>query len=340
MSAMGAAAPVTSRLFGLDRRAWVIPVLATLAVATSIATLGLGAVRVPFPHSVAALLGHASADDVDIIRHYELPRVILAWLVGGGLAISGAVIQGVIRNPLAAPDIIGVTKGAGLAAVTALLLWPSTSVYQLPVASFVGGFLAIAVVYVAAYRGGASPVRLALVGIAVSAVCEAIIRLLLVKNVSGIAEALTWLTGSLAGRQMTEVWQILPWMVILIPVTFLFARRLDVLGLGDDMAAGLGEHVEHLRRLTLLLGVMLASAAVAVGGTIAFIGLIAPHMARRLVGSRHTVLIPASGLLGAFLLLVADAVGRGAHPPVEIPAGLITALIGGPYFLYLLSRSV
>src|SRR5204863_10185613 len=141
------------------------------------------AVRVPFPRSLMALSGHGPADQMHLVRTYELPRGLLCWLVGGGVAVSGTVIQGVIRNQLAAPDIIGVTKGAGLAAVSAILLWPSTSALELPVASFIGGFAAILVVYVAAYRGGASPVRLALVGIAVSAACESIIRLLLVKNV-------------------------------------------------------------------------------------------------------------------------------------------------------------
>jgi iron complex transport system permease protein len=334
------AAPPIAVLERPSRRNRVIPVLFVLALLASVFTLGLGAVRVPFPHSIMALLGHGTADQIDIIRTYELPRVLLCWLVGGGLAVSGAVIQGVIRNPLAAPDIIGVTKGAGLAAVGAILLWPTTSALELPIAAFVGGFVAVAIVYVAAYRGGASPVRLALVGIAVSFVCEAFIRLLLIKNVTAIGEALTWLTGSLAGRGMREVYEVAIWMAVLVPVSMLVARRLDVIGLGDDMAAGLGERVEHLRRLLLLLGVMLAAAAVAVGGTILFLSLIAPHMARRLVGSRHALLIPASFLLGSLLLLIADAIGRGADPPVEIPAGLVTAIIGAPYFLYLLSRSV
>lgn len=334
------AAPALAVLQRRSRRSLVIPILLVLAVAMSFATLGVGSYRVWFPDSLLALFGHGSADQVNIVRTYELPRVLLCWLVGGGLAVSGAVIQGVIRNPLAAPDIIGVTKGAGLAAVAAILVWPSTNPLELPVASFVGGFLAILIVYVAAYRGGASPIRLALVGIAVSAVCEAFIRLLLIKNVTAIGEALTWLTGSLAGRGMREVYEISVWMAVLVPAAFFVSRRLDVIGLGDDLAAGLGERVEHLRRVLLLLGVALAAAAVAVGGTILFLSLIAPHMARRLVGSRHALLIPASFLIGSLLLLVADAIGRGADPPIEIPAGLITAIIGAPYFLYLLSRSV
>jgi iron complex transport system permease protein len=340
VSTFEAAAPTISVLEKPSRRGLVIPILFVLCVLASIFTLGLGGVRVPFPHSITALFGHGSADQVNVIRTYELPRVLLAWLVGGGLAVSGAVIQGVIRNPLAAPDIIGVTKGAGLAAVVAILVYPSTSALELPVAAFIGGFAAVAVVYAAAYRGGASPVRLALVGVAVTFVCEAIIRLLLVKNVTAIGEALTWLTGSLANRGMREVYEVGIWMAVLLPTSFLVGRRLDVIGLGDDMAAGLGERVEHLRRLLLLLGVLLCSSAVSVGGTVLFVSLIAPHMARRLVGSRHARLIPASFLLGALLLLIADAIGRGADAPIEIPAGLITAIIGAPYFLYLLSRSV
>jgi ABC-type Fe3+-siderophore transport system permease subunit len=340
MSTFEAAAPTIAALERPSRRHLVIPVLALLAFLISVGTIGLGAVRVPFPHSIEALFGHGTADQIDIIRTYELPRVLLSWLVGGGLAVSGAVIQGVIRNPLAAPDIIGVTKGAGLAAIAAILIWPSTNTLELPAASFVGGFLAILIVYLAAYRGGASPVRLALVGVAVSAVCEALIRLLLIKNLQYIGAALTWLAGSLAGRGMQEVYEIAVWMGILIPLAFFCARRLDVIGLGDDMAAGLGERVEHLRRLLLLLGVAIAASAVAVGGTILFISLIAPHMARRLVGSRHALVIPASFLLGALLLLIADVIGRGAFAPTEIPAGLVTAVIGAPYFLYLLAKAV
>jgi iron complex transport system permease protein len=340
VSALDAAAPTFAVLERRSRRNLVVPVLFVLAVVVSIGTLGVGSYRVYFPDSVLALLGHGSHDQVNIVRTYELPRVLLAWLVGGGLAVSGALVQGVIRNPLAAPDIIGVTKGAGLAAVAALLVYPSTSDLELPLAAFIGGFAAILIVYVAAYRGGASPVRLALVGIAVSSVCETFIRLLLIKHVTAIGTALTWLTGSLAERGMTEVYECAIWMGVLLPLAYLCSRRLDVLGLGDDLAAGLGERVEHLRRILLLLGVGIAAAAVAIGGTILFLSLIAPHMARRLVGARHSLLLPASFLLGALLLLVSDAIGRGIDPPIEIPAGLITALIGGPYFLYLLAKAV
>jgi iron complex transport system permease protein len=198
----------------------------------------------------------------------------------------------------------------------------------------------MAIVYLLAYRKGTTPVRLALVGIAVAATFEAIIRYVMIDKQQAVGTALVWLTGSLAHVDMTTVWEFLPWVLVLVPLCFAYSLKLDLLGLGDDLASGLGVSVERTRRTALLIAVLLASATVAVMGTIAFIGLIGPHIARRLVGSRHAVLLPASAGIGAVLVLVADAIGRGAHPPVEIPAGMITALIGAPYFVYLLSRSL
>jgi ferric citrate transport system permease protein len=319
----------------------VIGTLSALCLLAAFVTLGLGSVRVPEPHAIEALFGHGTADQIRTIRTYELPRVLMAILVGSALAVSGGVVQGVTRNPLASPEIIGVVKGAALATVALLLLAPLTAIVYLPVAAFVGGVGAMVVVYLVAYRnGGTTPVRLALVGIAVSAFCEAIIRYIMLEQAKGIAHALVWLTGSLAAVDMQSVYQILPWIGVLLPALVFYAYKLDVLGLGDDMAEGLGLPVERTRRTALFLAVLLASACVAVAGSILFIGLIAPHMARRLVGSRHAVLLPAAALLGTLMLLVADAIGRGADPPVELPAGMVTAIIGAPYFVYLLTRSL
>jgi iron complex transport system permease protein len=327
----------------VDRRhsaTTVIVVAFGIGLLVSFATLGLGAVRVPQPDATKALFGFGTIDEVRTVRDFELPRILIAWLAGGSLAIAGAVIQGVIRNPLASPDIIGVTKGAGLAVVVVLLAYPSAAVSYLPAAAFVGGVVAMAIVYLLAYRKGTTPVRLALVGIAVAATFEAIIRYGMIDKQQAVGTALVWLTGSLAHVDMTTVWEFLPWVLVLVPLCFAYSLKLDLLGLGDDLASGLGVSVERTRRTALLIAVLLASATVAVMGTIAFIGLIGPHIARRLVGSRHAVLLPASAGIGAVLVLVADAIGRGAHPPVEIPAGMITALIGAPYFVYLLSRSL
>lgn len=321
------------------RRLLVLPTVAALAFLATVATLGYGGVKIAPWDALPALFGDGSEQHVTVIREYELPRILLAWLVGAGLAVAGAVIQGVIRNPLAAPDVIGITQGAALAASGALVALPALKIYQLPLFAFFGGVAAFGLVYLIAYKRGASPVRLALVGIAVAALCESGIRFLLVREQTEIGSALVWLSGSLAGRDMDAVKQVAPWILILLPLAYLTFRRLDILGLGDELAQGLGEPVERTRRWTLVIAVALASAAVAAGGTIAFVGLIAPHMARRLVGARHALLLPVSAFLGALLVLVADAIGRGTFAPLEIPAGLITAAIGAPYFLYLLMRT-
>lgn len=321
------------------RRLLVLPTVAFLAFAATVLTLGYGGVKILPWDAVPALFGSGTDQQVTVVREYELPRILIAWIVGVGLAVAGAVIQGVIRNPLAAPDIIGITSGAAFAASAGLALVPGIRIYQLPLIAACGGIASFFLVYTIAYRHGTSPVRLALVGIAVSALCDAGIRFLLVRDDTLVSTALIWLSGSLAGRDLDAVKQVAPWFLVLLPLTVLYVRRLDILGLGDEVAQGLGERVERTRRMALLLAVALASVAVAAGGTIGFVGLIAPHMARRLVGARHALLLPTAGFLGALLVLVADALGRGALAPLEIPAGLITAIIGAPYFLYLLMRT-
>ncbi|MFG1908589.1 FecCD family ABC transporter permease [Kribbella sp. NPDC048928] len=313
--------------------------LGVLALVLSVYSLKVGATAVSFGDLAHALAGDRSDQAAAIVLDFQLPRVLLCWLIGTALAVSGAVMQGVIRNPLAAPDIIGVTKGAGFGGMLLLLAIPGVPVLAVVPAAFVGGLAAAGLVYLLAYRRGATPVRIALVGIAVSAAFEAGIRFLLVRNPLDVSAALIWLTGSLFGRSMSAVLEILPWVLVLVPLIVVWARKLDVLGLGDDLAAGLGEPVERTRRLLLLFAVALAAAAVAVAGTIGFVGLIAPHMARRIFGGKHLASIPAAALFGVLLMLFADMIGRGLAPPLEIPAGLVTAVVGGPYFLYLLVKT-
>jgi iron complex transport system permease protein len=334
------AAPGVATRVHTRRPALTLGTLSVLCLAVAFATMGLGAVRVPQPHAIEALFGHGTVDQVRTIRDYELPRILMAFLIGTGLAVSGCVCQGVTRNPLAAPEIIGVVKGAALGSVFLLLAFPTAALSYLPPAAFAGGLGAMVIVYLVSYKDGATtPVRLALVGIAVSAFCEAIIRYVMIDEAHGIGAALVWLTGSLAAIDMKRVWETLPWVAVLVPLVGFYAYRLDLLQLGDDMAHGLGVAVERTRRLTLLFAVLLASVCVAAAGSLLFIGLIAPHMARRLVGSRHAVLLPAAALIGTLMLLVADAIGRGADSPIELPAGMVTAVIGAPYFVYLLTRS-
>lgn len=310
-----------------------------IAIATSLISAGIGAVSLPPGEVVASIFGRGDETAAFIVQQYRLPRIALAWIVGASLALSGAMIQGVVRNPLAAPEIMGVTGGAGLAAGALIMAYPTSQIFTVPIAAFVGGMMASALVYSLAWRQGVSPVRLALVGVAVGAICDSGLKFLLTKFPVEVNVALAWLTGSVWGRGWTEVWGVLPWFALLTPVAYLYARRLDVLGLGEEMAIGLGERIEATRLIVLVVAVALASSSVAVTGTIPFIGLVAPHIARRLVGENHRVVLPASALLGVLLMLLADTIGRGLLPPLEIPAGLITAVLGAPYFLYLLGRT-
>lgn len=303
-----------------------------------IISLGIGAVSISPVEVIAAILGRGESNHAFIIENYRLPRIILALLVGSGLAVSGAVLQGIIRNPLASPDVIGFTKGAGLAAAIVILLFPKSPIYMLPVSAFMGAAVVAVVLYLFSYKQGAKPATLALVGIALGALCHAGIQYLMIKFPIGINAALVWLTGSLWGRSWIHVEGLLPWMISLLPLTYILAVKLDILNLGDSVAEGLGENVKRSRLVLLAVAVALAGSCVAVAGSIGFVGLVAPHMARRLVGARHMLLIPVAAMLGSILVLIADTLGRWILLPVEIPAGLITAIIGAPYFLYLLRK--
>jgi ABC-type Fe3+-siderophore transport system permease subunit len=313
--------------------------LTVTALALTVYSLSVTGTDVPLWPAVRAAFGANNQYKV-LIQQSQLPRVLLCWLVGISLGVAGGVTQAVIRNPLASPEVIGVSKGASVGAAMVLLVLPNAPAALIPIAAFAGGMLAFAAIYVFAYKRGVSPVRLALTGIAIGAVCDSLLRFMLVKWPTNINAALVWMVGSLYGRTRIDLLELLPWVLVLVPLILFYAHRLDVLGLGDDLALGLGERVERTRFITLLLAVSLASAAVAVAGAIGFVGLVAPHIARRLVGGRHLHYLPVSALVGVLLMLAADTVGRGIHPPLDIPAGLVTAFIGGPYFLFLLAKIV
>ncbi|WP_084259533.1 FecCD family ABC transporter permease [Microtetraspora malaysiensis] len=312
---------------------------AGLAVVVTAYSLTVASVPLPFGDVVDALTGRADDALSRLIWDYQIPRIILCWAVGAGLGASGAVLQSVIRNPLASPDVLGVTRGAGVTALFVVLILPATPLSLLPVAALAGGVTVTVVVYTLAYRGGTTPIRLALVGVAASACCEAVIRFLLMRYPQNVNGSLIWLAGSFFGRTWQTVAITVPWVVVCLPVVVFLGRRLDVMGLGDPMAVGLGERAEGTRRLAIAVAVVLASGAVAAAGTLSFVSLIAPHIARRLIGGRMAALTPMAAAVGVLLTLGADTLGRGISPPLEIPAGLITAVIGAPYFLYLLMRT-
>lgn len=276
-----------------------------------------------------------------VVHTFRLPRIVLAFLVGAALATSGAIMQGVTRNPLAEPYLLGVSGGAGLAAV-ALIVWlkdlPTT---LLPFAAFGGGLLTAALIYTLAWkRGSSTPIRLILIGVAISALIGALTTMMLLfGEINDVQQAYIWLTGSVYGRNWEHVRALGGWLLAFLPLAFLMARSLNTLNLGDDAAKGLGLRVEWQRGILLVVSVALAAAAVAVSGTIGFVGLVAPHVTRRLVGPSHEGLLPVSALFGGALLVLSDLIGRWVIAPSELPIGIITAMIGAPYFLFLLYRS-
>lgn len=285
-----------------------------------------------------SLAFHPDDKNYFTLMEYRLPRALLAIIIGGALAISGVLVQSVVRNPLASPDILGINNAAGLIAVTVLIFLPNLAFYWLPIFAFIGGVLSFILLWMICgfnFR----PIKMAIIGVALSALWAAISHYLMLTNPVEINTAMLWLTGSLWGRSWAYVNVVLPWLLVLLPLPFIFCRDLDTLGLGENKAATLGVSVNKTQILVLVLAVALSTTAVAICGPIAFLGLVAPHLARKLVGGRHRTLLPASMLIGTLLLQISDILARVIDPPTELPAGILTAIIGAPYFFYLLMRT-
>lgn len=272
------------------------------------------------------------------LMEYRLPRAVLAILLGGALAISGVLVQSVVRNPLASPDILGINNAAGLVAVSVLMFLPNLAFYWMPIFAFLGGVLSFVILWIVCgfnFR----PIKMAIIGVALSALWAAISHYLMLTNPVEINTAMLWLTGSLWGRSWSYLNVVLPWLVVLLPLPFIFCRDLDTLGLGENKASTLGVTVNKVQISVLVLAVALSTTAVAICGPVAFLGLVAPHLARRLVGGRHRSLLPAALIIGALLLQLSDILARVIDPPTELPAGILTAIIGAPYFFYSLMRT-
>lgn len=334
-----------TRLFSLrvDRRMPPVLMLTLLAtLAAMIVNIGVGEYPVPPLDVIRTVLGlpTGNEDYSFIVNTLRLPRMLVAALVGLALGVSGAIMQGLTRNPLADPSILGISAGAGLVAVTLIVVVRNVPAGIIPLAAFGGAVIVAALIYLLAWRGGDSPIRLILVGIGLGAICGALTTLMITfGEIYDVQRALIWLTGSVYGRSWREFWPLLPWIVVFVPLALLLARDLNALNLGEDVARGLGSPVAWRRGLLLLTAVALAAATVAAAGTIGFVGLMAPHIARRLVGPDHSGLLPTAGVIGALIVVAADLVGRTIFAPIELPVGLITAIVGAPFFIYLLWRT-
>ena len=329
----------TAVSFRLEPR--LLVVCAALAVACAVGfalELAWGDFPLPFGDVLAALAGEGRQADRFIVIDVRLPRALVAVLAGAALAASGTIFQTLVRNPLAAPDIIGVTSGASLAAVTVFMTGASAAL--IPLAAFGGAAAASALLYVLAWRGGLSPYRFVLVGIGIQALGKAGTEFALIRGrIEDAREAAVWLIGSLNARAYSDVWPLAAGLALLVPAVALLARSLDALSLGEEQARALGVRVERARLALVVVGAGLAALAVAAAGPIGFVAFIAPHIARVLTRASGAAVLPASMLCGAALVLWSDLVGRLLLSPTEIPVGLVTSVVGVPFFLWLLYRA-
>ncbi|WP_122517630.1 FecCD family ABC transporter permease [Pseudomonas viridiflava] len=334
---------LTLRYRGFSRRfslAGLTRLLAALAftLLVMLGSLALGKVNLSPATLFDVLFGQADQRLVFIVEQLRMPRLALAALVGAALAVSGLILQSIIRNPLASPDLLGITSGASAAAVIYLSFFSAALGAQfLPLAAISGAGLAALAIYMLAWNQGASPLRLVLIGVGVSALLAAVTTFILVFSpLTTTLSAYVWLTGSVYGASWPEPRALAGWLVVVLPLLVLLARQVRVQQLDDDLAQGIGVRVQWLRAGLLLVSVALAGLAVAWGGAIAFVGLIAPHIAKRLVPPGFAGQALMSALMGANLVMLADLAGRTLFLPLDLPAGIFVAVLGTPFFLYLL----
>lgn len=273
-----------------------------------------------------------------IVVDLRLPRVILCVLVGASLAISGALLQAVMQNPLADPGIIGISSGASVVATFIFLVFPTASM-SLPLFSFLGAIFACVLIYSLSWKKGLDPLRVLLAGVAINAVFGGISSFLTLMNADDLQGVLSWLNGSLSAKSWYQVNLLLPYAIIGIIISFFCIKVANTLLLGDDMAKNLGLNVNLARVVLSAVGAFLSAITVSTVGMIGFVGLIVPHISRLVVGSNYRVMLPLSSLLGILIMLFADLIGRTIASPIEIPVGIVMAVLGGPFFLYLLKRS-
>ena len=309
-------------------------------IVTFVISLSIGVISITPNDIIRTLLGNGTDKQELVLLQIRLPRMVMALLIGSGLALSGAILQGLSRNSLADPGILGINAGAGVTVVLCIYFLQGkyiTSPFFLPLFAFVGAMTIAIIIYILSWNRGVDPSRLLLVGIGINALCSALLIILQLKmDPRDFQKALIWLTGSIWGAQWKYTWALAPWIIFLLPVSFLKAKTLNVFQLGESVPIALGVHVERQRRLLLCLSAAVAGACVAVGGGISFVGLLAPHLARRLTGPNYYSLLPLSALIGAALLLLADMIGRNILAPADIPVGIVISIIGAPYLIYML----
>ncbi|RDG34607.1 FecCD family ABC transporter permease [Streptomyces corynorhini] len=343
---MSAAAPTTRSPGRATRRTPVVrrvgwTAAAVVAVLLAVLlSLAVGARAVAPSAVLDALLRGGHSDDAEVIRQLRLPRTLIGLMVGAALALAGTALQGITRNPIADPGILGISQGASVGVVLAIAFAGVHTLTGYVWYAFAGAGIASVAVYAIASsgRGGATPVKLALGGAAINALLVSVTHGVLTTDAATLDEFRFWQVGSIAGRDADVVHQVWPFLLIGTVLVISVARGLDALALGEDVAKGLGQNVAAVRVLGGLGATVLTGVGVAAAGPIAFVGLAVPHIARAIVGTDHRWVLPMAALIGPVMLLVSDVVGRIVFPPGEVPAGVMTALIGVPFLVTLVRR--
>lgn len=330
-----------------EKRSFKVLLLILLLALISLAiSLCIGQTFIPLDKVIKVILG-GKGGEAYIINSLRLPRALVGFLVGASLGLSGAILQGVVKNPLADPNVMGVVNGGSVGALLFLTLFTNpknnsltTSIFYMPVFTFAGAFLSVLLIYFLALKKGVTPFRLILIGIAISGSLKAITSILIINGpVVFIAEAQVWLTGTIYGTNWTHVKLLTPWFILLFILTIVLTRELNLQNLEDNISTGLGTKVEKYRFLLMIVSAALASGAVAVGGGISFVGLIAPHICRKLTNSSFENIIPLSALIGGIIVVLSDLAARTLFFPLDLPVGIFTASVGAPFFIYLLIKN-
>ncbi len=323
----------------------VISILITLIFATFLVSLNMGSLSIEPYEVIQTLIGQGSKSNEIAIFKIRLPRIVIAILVGIALATSGTILQGVTKNDLADSGILGINSGAALFVVIYIYIMngnvydgiSNLTIFTMPIVALAGAIFGAGLIYLLAWKNGINSSRLLLIGIGINIAFTSLLTIFQLKfTTQEFNRVMAWTSGSIWGASWKYVLAILPFILIFMILTIYKSRYLDVLNLGDEVSIGLGIDVEKERRKLIIYAVILAGVATSVAGSIGFLGLISPHIARRLIGPKHKNLIPVASLIGVFILLVSDTIARNIIAPMEIPVGIVVSIIGVPYFIYLM----
>lgn len=323
----------------------IISILVILIIFTILTSLNMGSLAIEPLDVIKTLIGQGSRSHEIAIFKLRLPRIVIAILVGTALAISGTILQGVTKNDLADSGILGINSGSALFVVIYIYLMngnvydgvSNITVFTMPIVALLGAMFGAFLIYILAWKNGINSSRLLLVGIGINVAFTSLLTIFQLRfTTQEFNRVMAWTSGSIWGSSWKYVMAILPFIVIFTLLTIYKSRYLDALILGDEVATGLGIEVEKERRKLIIFSVILAGVATSVAGSIAFLGLVSPHIARKLVGPKHKGLIPIAALVGTLILLVGDTIARNIIAPMELPVGIVVAIIGVPYFIYLM----